>query len=96
MISYLPPGFLLGLLLSALYAGLFHVWGGRTLRDLFIYVVAAIVGFALGQGIGMLIKLPLPHIGQVYIIEASLVSWLCMIGVHELGVGQPRSEIDRY
>ena len=40
----------------------------------------------------MLIRLPLPHIGQVYIIEASLVSWLCMIGVHELGVrvAEPR------
>ncbi len=96
MISYLPPAVLLGLLLSVLYAGIFYVWGGRTLRDLLIYLIAAVIGFALGQGIGMLIRLPLPHIGQVYIVEATVLSWLAMIGVRELGVGQPGREIDRY
>ena len=92
MISILPPGVLLGLLLSALNAGIFHVWGGRTIRDLLIYLIAAVAGFALGQAIGMLIRLPLPHVGQVYIIEAMVFSWLAMIGVREIGVGQPGNE----
>ena len=94
MIYLLPPGLLLGLVISALYAGLFHLWGGRTLRDLLMYLVASLVGFTVGQVIGMLIRLPLPHIGQVYIIEASIVAWLAMIAVRELGTGDSGQEVD--
>ena len=45
------------------------------------FLIAAVVGFAMGQAnVGMLLGLPLPHIGQVYIVEASLFAWLAMIG----------------
>ena len=94
MIAFLPPGVLFGLILSALYAGLFHVWGGRTLRDLVVFLIASAAGFALGQAIGMLLDMPLPHVGQVYIIEASLFAWLAMIGARELRLGQSGQEVD--
>ncbi|MFN2203148.1 MAG: hypothetical protein ACK2UO_18260 [Caldilineaceae bacterium] len=94
MISLVPPGVVLGLTLSALYAGVFHVWGGRTLRDLVAYFLAAAVGFGVGQAIGMMLHLPLPHIGQVYVIEGSVFAWLVMIGVRELRLGRPGQEVD--
>ena len=94
MMSFVPPGILLGLILSAMYAGLFHLWGGRNLRDLLAFSVASVAGFALGQLIGMIVHLPLPHIGQVYIVEATAFSWLTMIGVRELRFGQQSQEAD--
>jgi hypothetical protein len=94
MIAIVPPPVLVGFTFCALYAGLFHVWGGRTLRDLVAFWLAAIVGFALGQAIGVLLDLPLPRIGQVYVIEASLFAWVAMIGMRELLFGQHSQEID--
>jgi hypothetical protein len=94
MISLVPPGVVLGLALSALYAGVFHVWGGRTLRDLVAYFLAALVGFGIGQAIGMMLHLPLPHIGQAYVIEGSVFAWLVMIAVRELRMGRPGQEVD--
>ena len=49
MIALVPPGVLVGLAVCALYAGLFHVWGGRTVRDLIAFWIAAVVGFTVGQ-----------------------------------------------
>lgn len=95
MTSIIPPGLLLGLVLSALYAGLFHIWGGRNLKDLVEFMLAAVVGFAGGQVLGMLLDMPLPRIGQVYIVEATLFSWLAMIGARELRYGQESQEADR-
>ena len=95
MIYLVSPGVMFGLTVSALYAGLFHVWGGTTLRDLVVYLLASIVGFAVGQLVGVLLGLPLPHVGHVYIVEASLCSWLAMIGVRELRNGQRGQEVDR-
>lgn len=84
----LPPGLLFGLLLSTIYAALFHLWGGRSVRDLLVYVAAAAAGFAVGQFLGMLMQLPLPRIGQVHIIEASVFAWLALISVRQFGLGQ--------
>lgn len=84
MIALVPPGLLLSAIVSAGYAGLFHLWGGRSLRDLAIYLLASALGFGFGQALGALLHLPLPRIGQVHIIEASVFAWLAMIGLREL------------
>ena len=86
MIALIPPGLLLGLLLSVGYACLFHVWGGRSLRDLLFYLIASACGFAIGQLLGALMQLPLPQIGQIHIAEASIVAWIALIGVREFSI----------
>jgi hypothetical protein len=86
MIALIPPGLLLGLLLSVGYACLFHVWGGYSLRDLFFFLIASVCGFAIGQLLGMLMQLPLPQIGQIHIVEASVVACLALIGVREFSI----------
>ena len=86
MVAFVPPALLLGILLSVAYAGLLHLWKGRSLRDLMIYVVASLGGFAVGQLLGLLLQIPLPTIGQVHVIEASVCAWVALIGVRELTV----------
>jgi len=95
MIALVPPGLLLGALISAGFAGLFHLWGGRSLRDLVAYLVASAAGFALGQAMGALLNFPLPRIGQVHIVEASVFAWAAMIGLHELRAAVIGDSVDR-
>jgi hypothetical protein len=84
MFAFVPPALLLGILLSVAYASLLHLWKGRSLRDLLLYLMASAGGFALGQLLGLLLQIPLPRIGQVHVVEASLFAWLALIGVREL------------
>ena len=80
----LPPALLLSVVLSVAYAALLHLWKGRSLRDLVVYQRAAAGGFALGQLVGLLLQMPLPRMGQVHVVEATLFAWLALIGVREL------------
>ena len=84
MIAFVPPALLLGILLSTGYAGLFHLWGGRSVRDLLVYLCAGGCGFAVGQLVGILARSPLPQIGELHVVEGSLMAWLALIGVREL------------
>jgi len=82
----LSPALLLGLVVALLYAALFHLWQGRTLRDLGVFALASLVGFALGQGLGQLTNLKLLDVGQVNMVEASLLSWLALFVANRLKV----------
>lgn len=84
MWELVPPALLISALICTGYASLLHLWGGRTLRDLLVYWIAAAGGFAVGQLLGMLLQIPLPRIGQVHVIEASIFAWLALVGAHEL------------
>jgi hypothetical protein len=86
ILAYVPPALLLGVLLSVAYAGLLHLWKGRSLRDLLLYLIASAGGFAVGQLLGLLLQIPLPRIGQIHVVEASVFAWIALIGVRELTV----------
>jgi hypothetical protein len=88
ILTYVPPALLLGILLTVAYAGLLHLWKGRSLRDLLLYLVASAGGFAVGQLLGLLLQIPLPRIGQVHVIEASVFAWVALVGVRELTVAR--------
>ena len=70
------PGLLLGLLLSMGYAGIFHLWVGRSMRDLAAYMAAALIGFALGNWIGATMEIPLPQVGLLHVIEGTIGAWI--------------------
>lgn len=80
----LSPPLVLGLLLSIGYASLYHLWGGRSVRDLLLYLVAAGLGFILGQTVGVLAGGEFGQIGQIQMIEASIGAWLALICVRLL------------
>ncbi len=70
------PTLVFSLVLASVYAAAFHLWQGRRLRDLLFYWLAAVVGFAAGQIAGYLLDIVPWTIGQVHVVEASLVSIL--------------------
>lgn len=78
MTPAVSPAMLLGTLLSISYAALFHLWQGRSARDLVLYLVTAGLGFAAGQLVGTLTQVPLLEIGQLHTVEATVGAWLCM------------------
>jgi hypothetical protein len=82
----MPPYLLLIFLLGATYGTLFHLWRGQNLRDLTLYFLTGILGFALGQFIGNLINLDLFAIGPLHIAIATLSSWASLFLVQWLKV----------
>jgi hypothetical protein len=83
MLELAPPALVLSVLLVVGYAALLHLWGGRSLQELFLYLAAAGIGFAVGQLLGLLLQMPLPRIGQVHVVEATVFAWLALIGARE-------------
>ncbi len=71
----MSPALLLSILIASMHGALFHLWQGRSFRELPLYLVASGLGFALGQLAGNLIGLDIFMIGALHIIEASLGSW---------------------
>lgn len=70
------PSLILSIILAALYGAAFHLWRGRSLRDLIFYWLAAGIGFASGQLAGQMLGFVPWTIGQVHIVEATVVAVL--------------------
>jgi hypothetical protein len=78
------PALVMSLLLASTYAVAFHLWQGRSLRDLLAFWLAAVLGFAAGQLAGSLLDLVPWIFGQLHIIEATLGAILFMVVVRWL------------
>ncbi|MCB0173694.1 MAG: hypothetical protein KDJ97_24455 [Anaerolineae bacterium] len=82
----MPPFVLLGLLLGSLYGTIFHLWRGKSLRDFLIYLVAGIIGFGFGQGLGMALGVNMWLIGPLHVVEATVVSWISLFLIQWLKI----------
>ena len=74
----LSPPFVFSVLVSTAMAALFNLWQGGSVRDLALYLVAAWLGFAVGELLGDWIGLDLLMIGQVHMGEAMLTCGLLL------------------
>ena len=72
------PALILSLIIASAYGALFHVWKGKTAKDLLIYLIAGLTGFGLGQLVGKTLGLGIFMIGEVHVVEASLICWLIL------------------
>ena len=79
MAALLNPTFLIAVLLTIGYASLFHLWTGRTLHDLLVYLAAAGVGVAVGQWIGSALALDFLRIGQLHTLEVTIGAFLSLL-----------------
>jgi hypothetical protein len=70
------PALILSLLLASVYAALFYLWQGRGLRDLLFFWLASLVGFASGQVVGQMLGILPWTIGQVHVIEGTVLALL--------------------
>jgi hypothetical protein len=77
-LSLFSPALVLSIIIASAYGALFHVWKGETARDLLIYLAAGLVGFGLGQLAGNTLGLGIFMIGQVHVVEGSLMCWLVL------------------
>jgi hypothetical protein len=66
------------------YASIFHLWTGRSLRELPQFLIAAGVGFALGHWVSQTLQWETFRVGQLSLLEATLASVLALFLVRIL------------
>jgi hypothetical protein len=74
----LSPSLVFSVLLASLYGAIFHFIWGKKWRDLALFWAAAIVGFGIGQAIFGLLNFSAYMIGEVRIVESTILSWGCL------------------
>ena len=78
------PALVFGLLLATLYGAVFHLIFGGNLRRLLLFLVAAWLGFALGQAFALASGVRLLPVGQLNLFSATLGAWLALLATHFL------------
>jgi len=68
----------LSLVLASIYAGAFYVVKGQALVELPIFWAASLIGFAIGELAAQILRLNFLLIGELHIVEASIVSIVCL------------------
>ncbi|HIQ05381.1 MAG TPA: hypothetical protein EYH31_06750 [Anaerolineae bacterium] len=68
---YLSPPLVLSVVLALLYAALWHLFRGKTVHQLLVWCLVALLGFGIGQGLGALAHSPLPMVGTLHIAECT-------------------------
>jgi uncharacterized membrane protein YjjP (DUF1212 family) len=71
----LPPYLLVATMVGATYGVLFHLWRGKTIRDLIIYFLTGILGFIIGQVLGTVLGLNFLLVGQIHLVAGTVASW---------------------
>jgi len=82
----LSPSLVFSFLLASLYGAVFHFIWGRRWRDLAVYWVVAVVGFGIGQALFDFLEISIYMIGQVKVVESTIVSWVCLFVARWLNV----------
>jgi hypothetical protein len=75
----MAPSLVLSALLSTAFGLIFHIIRGGNLIRLLVLLIAAWIGFAIGQLIGSLTDWPLLRIGEVYVLHGLIGSIIAMI-----------------
>lgn len=70
------PALVFSLVLALAYAVAFFLWRGRGLRGLVFLWLAALVGFASGHLVGEVWGFVPWTVGQVHVLEATVVAFL--------------------
>ncbi len=72
-------GFILSALLAIAYGAAFHFLVGGPLPSIVIYLIASAVGFIIGHFIGRFLGVEIFRLGAVYLLTASIGSWVLLI-----------------
>ena len=72
------PSLILSTLLSLLWATLWFAWRGGGWQDWLIDALVALLGFGIGQMLGVALGLPVPGIGGVRVVEGTLCAWVAL------------------
>lgn len=75
---FIPPALLLTFILALFYGSLLHLFQGGSWRQFGSILLIALLGFGLGQLLGMMSQWPLPTLGQTRLIEGTVFCWLLL------------------
>jgi FtsH-binding integral membrane protein len=75
----IPPALAVIAVLGVIYGALFHLWRGKSWRDLGYFILMALIGLIVGQLIGVFLELNVLKLGQVHIVEGTIFAWLFML-----------------
>jgi hypothetical protein len=79
MITGTASSVVLGLLLATSFACAFHVLLGGSIRRLFVYILAAWLGFIAGHFAGSILEIDLLQLGRLQLLAASMGAWLALL-----------------
>ena len=79
------PGLVLSLVLASIYAAVFYLLLGRRPRDMLFFWLAAVVGFASGHVVGEVWGFIPWTLGQIHIVEASVLAIVFLLLARWLG-----------
>ena len=79
------PGLILSVLLASIYAVIFYLLLGQRPRDMLFFWLAAVVGFASGHVVGQVWDFVPWTLGQVHVIEASVLAIVFLLMARWLG-----------
>ncbi len=83
------PALVLSLVVASLYAGAYHFAFARRASDLPSYWLGGIIGFLLGQGLGLLVPWRIFIVGEVHLLEGTLICASALSLVRWLRSGVP-------
>ncbi|MEM9775109.1 MAG: hypothetical protein AAF902_11050 [Chloroflexota bacterium] len=72
-------GVVLAVILAVAYGAAFHVFVGGPLPTIMLYIFASVIGFTLGHFAGRFLGIEIFRLGAVYLLTASLGSWVMLI-----------------
>lgn len=75
----MTPAIVFAFVLSSLYGLVFYAIFGHGWLRLVFYWLIGVLGFFLGQGIARLVGLAVFNVGEVNLVEGTLVSWLGLL-----------------
>jgi hypothetical protein len=73
------PSFVFSFILATLYGAAFHLVSGGDARRLALFLLAAWLGFVLGQLFGDSIGVTLLDIGPLHMLPATVSAWLALV-----------------
>ena len=79
-------GLVLGFVLATAYGAGFHLLQGGPARRVVLYVLAAWLGFALGQLIGDWLNIEIFLLGAVHLLPASIGAWATLFASRWLAI----------
>ncbi|MEM8857825.1 MAG: hypothetical protein AAGD96_05865 [Chloroflexota bacterium] len=72
-------GVVLSIILAVAYGAAFHVLVGGSLPSIILYLIASLAGFIIGHFVGRFLGIELFRLGAVYLLPASIGSWVLLI-----------------
>ncbi len=78
----MPPELIVSVILGSLYGLIFYLFVGGSRRGMWYYWLVGAVGFLIGQFVAEYARLSDVTLGNVRVVEGSLVCWICLFLVY--------------